>query len=312
MTNSLITVSISTFNRFNNLIETIKSVVNQSYKNIEIIVVDDCSNDQTNLLNIKKFFPNEDRIKYVKHEINKGLASSRNTALLHSKGTFFTYIDDDDLWEKNCLFDFVKYSKKYDKHYCFCGGIKYKKNKLLYKPTVMKLKTAIINGWTPPVSAQFYYKSSLVEVGGFNEKITSGIDHDIWIKLSIRGYNIVFIEECVSIPNNDLNTFQMTTDFIKRTTGISNSLELWKPIIIKNYSLNFFKHFENEYNKYLLKFFLLKSIKTYDIKLFLKIIFYKHNYRFFFIVLILMIEKFIKKNHYKHINPTFSKYDNVK
>ena len=308
MKNELVTVSVSTYNRFNELINTLETIVNQTYKILEIIVVDDCSNDLTSIENLKKKFPNETRIKYYRHEKNMGLASARNTALKNSKGKFFTFIDDDDLWDKYCVENFIKHVNKYDNSHCFCAGIKYKNNFFSYISKSMSLKDAIYAGWTPPVSAQFYYKDSLTNIGGFNENIKSGVDHDIWLNLSIKNINIVFISECVSIPNFKLNHNSMTSNYNKRINGINKSLKIWKPIIVNNYSYDFYIHFFNQYNLYLFKFFLIKNIKTLNIKELIKIIYLNKNYRILFYTFLLLIKKFanLKKNNY--IKPTFKNF----
>ena len=213
MRNELVTVSISTYNRIDGLIETLKTVINQSYKNIEIIIVDDFSLNSKIFEIVKNYFPDEQRMIFLRHETNKGLAAARNTALKKSKGKFFTFIDDDDLWDKNCIENFIKYTLRFNSLNCFCGGIKYNNRSYKYFSKQILLSEAIYQGWTPPVSAQFYYKKSLIEMGGFNEDIKSGVDHDIWLNLSIKNYNIVFIEECVSILSNNLSKEKMTSNY---------------------------------------------------------------------------------------------------
>ena len=75
--------------------ETIQSVLNQTYTNWELIIVDDCSTDNTDevLENIK-----DSRIRYFKNDKNSGAAVSRNKALREAKGQWIAYLDSDDLW----------------------------------------------------------------------------------------------------------------------------------------------------------------------------------------------------------------------
>ena len=95
--NSLVSVIIPTFNRYQVLKRAILSVVNQDYKNIEIVIVNDASVDATS--NIVKSI-GDPRIKYVIHEKNKGLAAARNTGIRNSRGEYITFLDDDDEWAK--------------------------------------------------------------------------------------------------------------------------------------------------------------------------------------------------------------------
>lgn len=92
----LITVIIPTFKRPEKLLRTVKSVVNQSYKNLEILVVnDDLSNDDL-LVGFK-----DERLKIIQNERSKGANGARNTGIINAKGYFIAFLDDDDEWLPN-------------------------------------------------------------------------------------------------------------------------------------------------------------------------------------------------------------------
>lgn len=97
----LISVIIPTYNRGRLILDSVNSVLNQTYKNIELIVVDDCSTDDTKKIieSIKDF-----RIKYVKLEKKSGACVARNRGIEKSTGEFIAFNDSDDLWipEKIC------------------------------------------------------------------------------------------------------------------------------------------------------------------------------------------------------------------
>lgn len=97
--NKLISVIIPTYNRANFLPEAIESVNNQNYQNLEIIIVDDGSTDNTKDV-ISTL--NEPRIKYIYQE-NKGPAAARNTGIKKAKGEIIGFLDSDDLWPENKL-----------------------------------------------------------------------------------------------------------------------------------------------------------------------------------------------------------------
>ena len=88
MKNKLVSVCITTFNRKASLIETVNSILSQTYQNIEVIIVDDCSSDGTDII-IKKILSKKKKIKYIRHKKNKGLAAARNTAIFNAKGRYF-------------------------------------------------------------------------------------------------------------------------------------------------------------------------------------------------------------------------------
>ena len=91
----LVTIGIPTYNRANKTLpSTINSAVNQDYLNIEIIVSDNCSNDNTEEI-VRSF--NDKRIKYIKQKINIGSNNNHNACLNAAKGDYFLLLHDDDL-----------------------------------------------------------------------------------------------------------------------------------------------------------------------------------------------------------------------
>jgi len=96
----LISIIVTTFNRELYLKETIKSILNQSFKNFELIIVDDYSNYDIDTL-IKNF--NDNRIILLKNDSKKNIARNRNLGLKHSKNEIIAFCDDDDTWEKDKL-----------------------------------------------------------------------------------------------------------------------------------------------------------------------------------------------------------------
>lgn len=96
--NELVTVIITTYNRKEMLEEAIKSVKKQNYKNIEIVVMDDCSTDESEKYIKSKFF-NDKNISYYRNDINKGPGISRSIAFnKFSNGKYIIFMDDDDFF----------------------------------------------------------------------------------------------------------------------------------------------------------------------------------------------------------------------
>jgi len=95
MKSSFVSVIVPTYNRANLVSETVKSILNQTYKYFELIVVDDGSTDNTEEV-IKKF--NDKRIKYIKIDNWGGPAKPRNTGIKKARGEYIAFCDDDDMW----------------------------------------------------------------------------------------------------------------------------------------------------------------------------------------------------------------------
>ena len=96
MENGLVSVIMPSWNTGKFIAESIQSVINQTYKNWELIIVDDCSTDNTDEI-VGKFI--DIRIKYLKNEKNSGAALTRNRALREAKGEWIAFLDSDDLWK---------------------------------------------------------------------------------------------------------------------------------------------------------------------------------------------------------------------
>lgn len=74
----------------------------QTYSNLEIIIVNDCSDDETSSI-ISEFEDKDDRIRGIHHRTNMGPNMARNTGIINASGDYIALIDDDDLWEKTKL-----------------------------------------------------------------------------------------------------------------------------------------------------------------------------------------------------------------
>ncbi len=98
---SLISIITPAYNAENTINKTIQSVINQTYQNWELIIVDDGSNDNTNYL-ISKYTKKDSRIKLIS-QLNSGPAIARQTGLNKSKGRFIAFLDSDDTWLPNKL-----------------------------------------------------------------------------------------------------------------------------------------------------------------------------------------------------------------
>lgn len=95
----LVSVIIPVYNRLDYICEAIGSVLSQSYKNYEIVIVNDGSR-----VNIGKALEKvKDGVTYLSHEKNRGLAAARNTGIRGSRGKYVAFLDDDDLFEERKL-----------------------------------------------------------------------------------------------------------------------------------------------------------------------------------------------------------------
>lgn len=106
-----VSVIIPTYNRGYIIKKSIRSILNQSYKNFELIIVDDCSKDNTQEV-VKSI--NDERIKYIKLQKNSGANKARNIGIQSAKYELIAFHDSDDEWHENKLEKQIKYLKDYN------------------------------------------------------------------------------------------------------------------------------------------------------------------------------------------------------
>jgi len=112
--NDLVSIIMPSYNTGRYIRKSIASVINQTYKHWELIIVDDCSNDNTDEVVASI---DDNRIRYFKNGVNSGAAVSRNKALREAKGRWIAFLDSDDLWMPEKLEKQIAFMK--DNNYSF-------------------------------------------------------------------------------------------------------------------------------------------------------------------------------------------------
>ena len=190
-----VSVIIPTFNRFNLISRAIDSVLNQTIKPFEIIVVDDGSSDNTSTF-IKR---NYKSVKLIKQN-NLGVSKARNVGIKNSSGDWIALLDSDDEWKKNKLEVQIKSLLEYD-YYSVChtneiwirNGIRVnqKKRHQKYGGDIFD-KCLDICRISP--SSIIFKKNIINEVGWFDEGLSICEDYDLWLRITAN-YKILFIDK---------------------------------------------------------------------------------------------------------------------
>ena len=113
----LVSIIMPSYNTASFIAESIQSVLAQSYTDWELIIVDDCSPDNTD--DVVKPYLSDERIKYLKNEKNRGAAVSRNRALREAEGKWIAFLDSDDLWMPEKLQKQVGFMEKNGYHFSY-------------------------------------------------------------------------------------------------------------------------------------------------------------------------------------------------
>ena len=260
MKNNYFSVIIPTYNSEKYIGRAFRSLINQSYKNFEIILVDNSSYDST--LKIVNDYKKKLNLKIINVK-NKGIiAISRNKGILSASGNIISFLDSDDYWHKDKLKIINKLFIKNNIELCCHNEIHIDRNKKIYKKMNYKIysknlyNNLLIYGNCLSTSAvsiktEFIKKRKLYF--SENDAYKSAEDYDYWLLLAKSGARFKFIDTFLGFYQFDLNSY-------------SNS-----NILIHNQRVNnvIYDHLENSDNINLIN--LTKSrILLSDIKILVK------------------------------------------
>lgn len=261
--NKMVTVYIPTKNRVFLLKRAVESVLNQSYKNIEIIVVDDSSEDDTEKL-MNWFTENNKNIFYFKNKESMGACFCRNLALNHARGEFITGLDDDDYFLPNRILNFINFRKKINMKSiiysnCFISN-EWNKQKKKSTCTFNDLLEANYIG------NQIFTETSIMrDISGFDNDLKIWQDLDCWLRLLKKfekAYNNLDYSYVVDTSHGESRITNNKIDKIKESFNkiiIKNNLNKKQ---IKKLSLHYYAR-----NEFDLKF--IDLIKFYKYFIFL-------------------------------------------
>lgn len=215
--NPLISVVIPTYNSAKFLTKAVSSVIDQTYKNFEIIIVDDCSNDDTEEV-IKAFGLNKHNIKYLKHAENKGTSAAKNTGIIVAKGEFLAFLDADDVWSHQKLeYQYRKYQENPELSVIFTGYTLVDLNKRIkreYLPQQFHnhkdfVKKLLLRNIVTPTSSVLAKKECFEKVGLFDPTLKVAEDWDMWIRIAhkykfgaVESLCVTYIEHSANVSRN--------------------------------------------------------------------------------------------------------------
>jgi len=240
--NPLISVVIPTYNCAKFLPGAISSVIEQTYKIIEIIVVDDCSHDDTEQV-VKRFPMGIYNIKYIKHDENKGISATRNTGIATAKGEFIAFLDADDIWAPHKLeYQYKIFKENPQLGLVFTGYKLIDLNKRImreYLPPRFKnqndfIKNLLIRNVVNPTSSVLIKKECIEKVGLFDTSLKVAEDWDMWIRIAHK-YKFGTVESpCVTYREHSQNISRDVRKMILYSTEvIFKNLSLFADIFPK-------------------------------------------------------------------------------
>lgn len=196
----LISVIIPTFNVEKYIKECIESVLNQSYKEIEIIIVDNNSKDNT-LSIINEYQEKYPKLIKILIEINQGAAFARNTGIKHANGSWIQFLDADDILLPQKLDVQTKLINLKDS---FISGawIYHNINNIDDYNLVGAfdiIKSVFLGSSCGQTSSNLWNKKFLIDIGGFDESLPDTNDYELMLRLALINNNIAFSNEPLTI-----------------------------------------------------------------------------------------------------------------
>jgi len=210
----MISVVIPTHNRCELLESAINSVLNQTYNNFELIIIDDASKDST-----EKYIKclNFDNLIYIKNNYSVGGSEARNIGIRRSKGRFIAFLDDDDEWLPNKLKKQIELFKNDSELGLVYTGVRLNFLDLgISYDSIPKVKGFIYNkilikNWIGITPAVMVKRDALDYSGLFDANIPARQDYDLWIRIS-KKWKIDYISEPLVISYNRNNLNRISSD----------------------------------------------------------------------------------------------------
>ncbi|WP_158614756.1 glycosyltransferase family 2 protein [Flavobacterium sp. RSP49] len=258
-------VVIPLFNKETFIENTLKSVLNQTFTDFEVILIDDASTDSGFSIATSLASP---KIRTIKHETNRGLSATRNTGIKNAKAKFIAFLDADDIWEINFLEKIFLLTEKYPEAKLFATNyLEIYSNTIALPPkTNIKSEKIIPNFFEASLCQPIYCPSSLCvdklvfeEIGYYNEAITFGEDVDFNIRAN-NSFTLAYSHEaCVkyimfsenqitnsTLKNKTITNFDSYERIASENPSLKKYLDFNRYIMAKHYKMendltNFYK-----------------------------------------------------------------------
>lgn len=218
----MFSVVIPLYNKELSIQKTIQSVLEQTYQEFEIIVIDDGSTDNS-AKQVREIL--DSRIKLVQQK-NQGVSAARNRGIKESKFEWIALLDGDDLWEPNHLEEINKMMQKFPSQKVYVTSFKYSNNQKMYKhkrhSSIFKIENYFREAikeslvWT---SIVVIHKSCFDVIGDFNIKLSRGEDLDLWERLA-KEFDIIKSDTITAVYRIEAEnrSFQISSFDIRKSS----------------------------------------------------------------------------------------------
>lgn len=208
----MVTVIIPTYKRAEYIDKAINSVLNQTYKDFEIIVVDDNNPDTVERKELEEKmekYKDNNKIIYIQHSKNKNGAAARNTGIKVAKGDYITFLDDDDYFFHNRLEKMVRaMEENLEYNAAYSGALYIRSSKILniiktkgndnFQKDLLMQKSFFGTG-----SNMFFRAECLKKLNGFDERFARHQDTEVMIRYFNENDGILAVDDILVVKNDD-------------------------------------------------------------------------------------------------------------
>lgn len=216
---TLVSVIVAAYNSAPFIIETLQSIYNQTWKELELIITDDCSTDST--VNVCRKWLSENGRRFIHSgllttEKNTGVSANANRGLFHAKGDWIKLLGADDTLKPDCIKDNIFWIESHDNVKALLSRIEIYQNTFEYQNLIetvpgtpydpdglmapgrsaeSQYRLLLLNDrihFTPSV---FLHRKTLLEIGGFDERFKMLEDYPLWLNLTRKGYKLHFMDK---------------------------------------------------------------------------------------------------------------------
>lgn len=234
-----VSVVIPVYNGERFIKQAVESVLNQSYKNTQIVIVNDCSTDKTEEVVFKNFkdLINK-KIIYHKNEKNMERVYSRNKGAKLSDGEFIFFLDHDDLWKKNYVETVVPYLEENDIVYSFPRTFIDEEGKIIRKSkkSIQSLERVIFSGLIGYPSASAFKKSSFPF---YKQEYLMREDWEIFLRSYTSGLKIKVLDDDLILMREHQDRTSRNIGFYKATMKVYSD---YKDAVPEEYRADFMFH----------------------------------------------------------------------
>jgi len=221
----MFSVIIPLYNKEQSIGDTLQSVLEQTFQDFEVVIVNDGSTDQSSEV-VKAF--DDTRIRLI-HQQNQGVSAARNRGIMEARQPWLAFLDGDDWWEANHLAELQRMISQFPDHLCFATSFRDSGGRIfqgdLKKGDIYEVKNFCKEYllhknlvWTSSVAV---LKTCFTHVDGFNPQFSLGEDLDLWVRLSqkfpfVKSNVVTAIYQMEAENRSDKSRYNMQRSFLSQ------------------------------------------------------------------------------------------------